>query len=84
MTFTVEIEPELQAALNRRAAARGVDVSSYALSLLQEAVRATPGSKELNRDQLDRTLLELARLSHEIPLLPDEAFARESIYRDDD
>ena len=33
---------------------------------------------------LTTTLQELAQFSHKIPLLPDEAFSRESLYRDHD
>jgi hypothetical protein len=38
------------------------------------------GSKTLNQSQLDNTLRELAQFSHKIPMLPDEAFSRESLY----
>jgi hypothetical protein len=83
MTIIIEVKPEVQAELSRQAAARGVDISSYAASLLEEA--AVPASsKALSETQLDRTLHELSQFSHKIPLLPDEAFSRESIYRDHD
>jgi len=38
MTITVDITPEVKAALAREAAARGRAVESYAASLLEEAV----------------------------------------------
>ena len=38
MTITVDITPEVKAALARQAAARGRAVESYAASLLEEAV----------------------------------------------
>ena len=84
MTILVEIKPEIQAELSRQAAARGVDIGSYATSLLEEAAQAPAGSKILSQSQLDRTLRELAQFSHKIPLLPEEAFSRESLYRDHD
>ena len=39
MTITVDITPEVKAALARQAAAQGREVESYAASLLEEAVR---------------------------------------------
>ena len=38
MTLTVDITPEVKAALVRQAAAQGREVESYAASLLEEAV----------------------------------------------
>jgi plasmid stability protein len=38
MTITVDITPEVQAALAREAAAHGRDVEAYAATLLEEAV----------------------------------------------
>jgi hypothetical protein len=84
MTIIVEIKPEVQLALSRQAAARGTDVSAYAAELLEEAAQGRAERKALSEDQLDRTLQELAQFSHKIPALPDEAFSRESLYRDHD
>jgi hypothetical protein len=38
MTITVDIRPEIQAELARRAAARGSAIEAYAASLLEQAV----------------------------------------------
>ncbi len=84
MTILVNIRPEVQAELSRQAAAHGVDIDAYAASLLEEAAHVPAGSKMLSQDQLDKTLQELAQFSHKIPLLPDEAFSRENLYRDHD
>ena len=84
MTISIEIKPDVQEALNRKAAARGVDLGTYAASLLEEAAHATSGTKTLGQIQLDNTLRELAQFSHKIPSLPDGAFSRESLYRDHD
>jgi hypothetical protein len=54
------------------------------VSLLEEAVQPGHPSKALSQSELDRTLQELAQFSHKIPLLPNEAFSRESLYRDHD
>ena len=84
MTIIIDIKPEVQAELSRQAAAHGVDIGSYAASLLEEAAHILPGAKTLSESQLDTTLQELAQFSHKIPLLSDEAFSRESLYRDHD
>jgi hypothetical protein len=84
MSIILDIKPEVQAELSRQAAARGVEVGAYAATLLEEAAHVPAGSKKLSQSQLDNTLRELAEFSHKIPLLPDEAFSRESLYRDHD
>jgi hypothetical protein len=84
MTIVIDIKPEVQKELSRQAAAHGVDIGAYAASLLEEAAHVPAGRKTLSPSQLENTLAELAQFSHKIPLLPDEAFSRESLYRDDD
>ena len=84
MTIIVEIKPETQTELSRQAAARGIDISVYAAKLLEEAAHLPSPSNRLTADQLDEALEELAQFSHKIPLLPDEAFSRESMYQDHD
>jgi hypothetical protein len=84
MNIVIDIKPEVQAELGRQAAAHGVDISAYAANLLEEAAQIPAGSKTLSRRQLDKTLQELAQFSHKIPLLPDDAFSREILYRDHD
>lgn len=42
MTITLDITPEVQAALARQAAAEGREVESYAASLLEQALDALP------------------------------------------
>ena len=84
MTIIIDIKPEVQAELSRQATARGVDLGSYAASLLEEAAHTPAGAKTLSESQLDTTLQELAQFSHKIPLLPDEAFTREGLYQDHD
>jgi hypothetical protein len=83
MTITIEIPSEVQAELGRQAAARGLDLGAYAASLLEEAAHGS-GLKTLNQGQLENTLRELGQFSHKIPVLPDEAFSREGLYRDHD
>jgi hypothetical protein len=84
MTITVDIAPEVQAELARQAAAHGSAVEAYAASLLEEAVLLPAGADKLSQDRLENTLREMAQFSHKIPVLPDEAFTRESLYQDHD
>jgi hypothetical protein len=42
MTITIEVKPEVEAELAARAAARGIDVQTYAASLLEEAAQSVP------------------------------------------
>lgn len=84
MSIIINIRPEAQAELMRQAAAHGVQPEDYAAALLEEAVHTGAAAKTLTKDQLDRTLQELAQFSRKIPLLPDEAFTREGLYQDHD
>lgn len=85
MSLTINMKPEAEAELMRLAVVHGLGVEAYAASLLEDAVHvgASP-NKVSTAVQLDRTLRELARFSSKIPPLPDEAFSRESLYRDHD
>ena len=85
MTIAIEVRPEVQAELAAQAAARGMDMPSYAAAVLEEAAHV-PGAEphRLGPEQLESTLNEMAQFSHHIPLLPDEALSRESLYRDHD
>ena len=84
MTITVAITPEVQAELARQAAAHGRAMEAYAASLLEGAVHLPDGADRLSQDRLDNTFREMAEFSHKVPVLPDEAFTRESLYRDHD
>jgi hypothetical protein len=84
MSIIINIKPEVETELTRQAAAHGVELDAYAATLLEEAAHMCAASKKLSPDQLDRTLQELAQFSHKIPILPDEAFSRESLYQDHD
>lgn len=83
MTLTVDIHPELQAELARQAAEQGVGLEAYAARLLEVAAHASEVPCDSAR-QLDATLQEMAQFAHKIPSLPDDAFSRESLYRNHD
>jgi len=84
MNLIINIKPEVREELGRQAAAQGVDLGDYAANLLEEAAHLAAGAKKLSLEQLDKALEEIAQFSDKIPSLPDEAFSRESLYRDHD
>jgi hypothetical protein len=43
-----------------------------------------PVLDRLSQDRLENTFREMAEFSHKVPVLPDEAFTRGSLYRDHD
>ena len=85
MTITINIKPEVEAELARQAEVRGMDVPAYAATLLEDAAQsphAEPKSRTL--EEFEKTLDRIAQFSNKIPILPDEAFSRESLYQDHD
>ena len=84
MTITINIKPEIEAELTRQAEIHGMDVPAYAASLLEQA--AKPPQPDVDRDlgKFEKSLDRIAQFSDKIPALPDEAFSRESLYRDHD
>lgn len=79
MTITLDINPEVQAALERQAAAQGRPIEAVAAILLEEAVHLPVA---MHRSSIERTLCDLARFSAKVPDLPDEALTREALYPD--
>jgi hypothetical protein len=65
MTITIDITPEVQAALARQAAAEGREVESYAASLLEQALHPTSGaatSPENRPHEAEKTLVEVCAM----------------------
>ena len=85
MTITINIKPEIEAELVRQAEIHGMDVPAYAATILEQAAKPIqPPVTERSIEEFEKSLDRLAQFSDEIPALPDEAFTRESIYRDHD
>jgi hypothetical protein len=57
MTITVDISPEVEAELARRAAARGVDVPAFVATLIEEA--AQPVRPKCQRPEGRKSLAQL-------------------------
>jgi hypothetical protein len=83
MTITINIKPEVEAELARQAEIRGMDVPEYAATLLEQAAKPTQSQvTDRSIEEFEKSLDRIAQFSDKIPALPDEAFSRESIYRD--
>jgi hypothetical protein len=82
MRITVTIPDELAAQVE----ARGYALETYVTGLVEDAVReiaVAPGRVGRPRD-MSAFFETMATDSETIPQLPDEAFTRESFYRDRD
>ena len=84
MTISVELTPEVQAELERRAALMESGVENFAASLIESALDIPKPARRLTRAEIDEFFRVMAQFSDEIPSLPHEAFTREAIYQDHD
>ena len=84
MIITINIKPEVEAELARQAEVRGMDVPEYATTLLEAAAHAPRVEMSRSLEEFEKTLDRIAQFSDKIPILPDEAFSRESLYQDHD
>jgi hypothetical protein len=82
MQITVDIPDEFAAQVK----ARGLNPESYVRSLIEDAVRSAPAPPPRTRPKRDMEAFfkAMAANSDQIPVLPDEAFTRESFYQDHD
>lgn len=83
--MTITLQPNQERAIEEA-------ISSGAFRSVEEFIDAaiahlpeiSPAKGRLGSDRLEATLREIARFSSKIPPLPDEAFTRETLYRDHD
>ena len=82
MQVTVNIPDELAAQIR----SRGLTPQSYVEGLIAEQIATARGSAmdKLSLEEFEASLDELPRYSDKIPVLPAEAFSRESLYQDHD
>ena len=81
MQVVVTIPDELAAQVR----ARGVSPETFVNRLIEDASRAAQnGTTSSGHRDLDEFFSAMAANSGKIPELPDEAFTRESFYRDRD
>jgi hypothetical protein len=82
MQVTINIPDELAAQIQ----SRGLTPQSYVEHLIAEQAATAKGSAahKLSLEEFEASLDELTRYSDQIPVLPSEAFSRESLYQDHD
>jgi len=59
MTITVDIRPEIQAQLERKAAERGVDVPAYVTTLIEQAAKPEAARPKYQRPAGRKSLVDL-------------------------
>jgi len=79
---TVELKPEIEAALAARAQAKGVSLGAYVGEILGQ-VAGVPATSSWNGDEWEKAFDEWVEGFPDVPHLPDEALRRESMYRRD-
>ena len=81
MTLVLELDETTEARLRAEAEAQGLAVEVYALSLLRSPDPVvTAGDGRPSAESLDQMFTALAKDSEKLPVLPPEAFERESFY----
>jgi hypothetical protein len=83
MTLTLELTPEVEAALSDQAKAKGVSLDIY-LQRIIENLAQPQSSTRPSPQEIFAALDRLAEMGKDLPRLPSSAFTRESIYRDHD
>lgn len=84
----IQLQPEIEARLAAEAQARGMALDRYIAQKLTEAASESlepenaPARLSTRLSDLESFFQEMARYSGKVPVLPDEAFDRESFYRD--
>ena len=84
MTLTIEVAPEVGARLQEAAQRAGLDMQAYIGRLLTNDFPILPDHNVHNLAEWEHDMDDLAAGSENQPVLPLEAFSRESIYADHD
>jgi len=79
VTITIPLTPEAEASLRARASEHGVSLTDYVRLILHQHATVEHG-RRVSLEELDATLDEMAEDSAAIPVLPERAYTRESIY----
>jgi len=82
VTITVRLDPELESRLSAQARAAGISLDAYLHTVIEQAA-AVDSRPEVSQDEFEAGLRTLAEGSERLPILPPEAYRRESIYGDD-
>jgi len=80
MTVELDLSPEMEQQARVRAAEHGVSLEAYLLSVIEEAsLPATPAEATL--EEFEAAMDAFSEGTEALPVLPEEAFSREGIYR---
>ena len=82
MRITVELTPEVEARLWARACAQGVSLAAYVQTVIEQ-IAALESSEVGSLEEFEAGMDALAEGSEQLPVLPPEAYSRESIYGDE-
>lgn len=88
MPLTIDLSPAQEERLEAAARQRGLAAADLVRQLLAEHLPAADGaaaqaaSQPMTAPEIIRALDALAEMNRDLPVLPPEAFERESIYRD--
>ncbi len=88
VTLTPHAEELLLTVISRHPGQSPAEILEQALAEQVRRESSTPlplpPPKQLSREEFEAALDAMAEHSEKIPLLPDEAFSRESLYQDHD
>ncbi len=79
MKITLELPPEVEARLWAQARAQGVSLATYVQSLIEQSA-ALDSHAGLSLQEFEAGMDTLAEGSEQLPVLPPDAYSRESIY----
>jgi hypothetical protein len=79
MRITVELTPEVEARLWAQARAQGVSLAAY-LQTAIEQIAALESPQGGSLEEFEAGMDALAEGSEQLPVLPPQAYSRESIY----
>ena len=81
MEIRVDLTPQVEAGLLVQAQTQGMPLDAYVQSVI-ERIAAQRNAADLSLEDFEAGLDELAAASDDLPVLPAEAYTRESIYGD--
>lgn len=79
MTVTLDLAPELEKRIVGQAAAQGLSLEAYLLSII-EAAAAPASSEQASLEEFEAAMDELAEGLDDVPVLAPKALTREAIY----
>ena len=85
MTLVIDLSPELEKKLQEAAERRQLPAAEYARVLVETALGDIPSGplfRTASPEEWRRVFHAWVETHRDLPILPDEAFSRESIYGD--